>query len=257
MTCYYFEKIFNNATILFMRLDKMLANSGYGTRSEVRKLITRGLVCINGEVCKDAGQNVGDTDTVELDGAKCSSKEHLYFKFDKPDGVLTAMEDKRLPTIADFIPASLMTKKLSPVGRLDYHTTGLLIITNDGELSHRLTSPKYKIPKTYQITFEGQKITDDMVNTFAEGFTLDDMDTPVKLAPSTLVPVDDNHCLLTIKEGKTHQVRRMMAKFNRSVVELRRVSIGDIKVPEQKEGELIEMPSSEIEYLLKATGITK
>lgn len=233
----------------------MLANSGYGTRSEVRKLIAHGLVCVNGVICKDAGLNVSDTDEVEFSGQKCDAKEHLYFKFDKPDSVLTAMEDKRLTTIADFIPASLKTKKLSPVGRLDYHTTGLLIITNDGELSHRLTSPKYKIPKTYEITFEGDPITNEMIEIFAEGFNLTDMDKIVKLAPSTLVPIDDNHCSLTIKEGKTHQVRRMMAKFNRSVIELRRVSIGEIKVPEQKEGELIEMPSSEIEYLLKETGI--
>ena len=233
----------------------MLANSGYGTRSEVRKLITRGLVCINGEVCKDAGIGVKETDVVEIAGNVCEAKEHLYFKFDKPDSVLTAMEDKRLTTIADFIPASLMTKKLSPVGRLDYHTTGLLIITNDGELSHRLTSPKYKIPKTYEITFEGNPVSPEMIEIFSKGFTLDDMDKPVKLAPSILVSIDDNHCRLTIKEGKTHQVRRMMAKFNRSVTELRRISIGEILVPEQKEGILIEMPSSDVEYILKETGL--
>ena len=238
-----------------MRLDKMLANSGYGTRSEVRKFITRGLVCVNGNICKDAGYRVNESDVVEFDGNVCNAKEHLYFKFDKPDSVLTAMEDKRLTTIANFIPDSLKTKKLSPVGRLDYHTTGLLIITNDGELSHRLTSPKYKMPKTYMITYSGEPLTDDIVDVFAKGFTLDDMEQVVKLAPSTLKLIDDTHCELTITEGKTHQVRRMIAKFNRSVIELRRTSIGDIKVPEQKEGELIEMPSSEIDYLLKATGI--
>lgn len=233
----------------------MLANSGYGTRSEVRKLITRGLVCVDNAICKDSGANIKDNDVVTVNGEVCNAKTHLYYKFDKPDSVLTAMEDKRLTTIADFIPTSLMTKKLSPVGRLDYHTTGLLIITNDGELSHRLTSPKYKMPKTYLITYSGEPLTSDIVDVFAKGFTLDDMDQPVKLAPSTLKLIDDTHCELTITEGKTHQVRRMIAKFNRSVTELRRTSIGNIKVPEQKEGELIEMPSSEIDYLLKATGI--
>lgn len=239
-----------------MRLDKLIANSGTGTRSEVRKLITRGLVCVNGIVIKDAGFSVTETDEITVNGDSITAKDHLYFIFDKPDEVLTAMEDKRLKTIADFIPDSLKTKKLSPVGRLDYHTTGLLIITNDGDLSHRLTSPKYKIPKTYLITFEGEPITPEMIDTFSKGFTLTDMNEPVKLAPSTLTPIDDTHCELVIKEGKTHQVRRMLAHFNRSVVELRRTAIGELKVPENKEGILLEMPSSDINYLLEATGLS-
>lgn len=238
-----------------MRLDKLIANSGLGTRSEIRKLITRGLVCVNGTVIKDAGLAVTEDDLVTVNGEEVGLKTHLYYIFDKPDEVLTAMEDKRLTTIADFIPDALKSRKLSPVGRLDYHTTGLLIITNDGDLSHRLTSPKYKIPKTYLITFEGEPVNSEMISKFADGFTLTDMDEPVKLAPSTLTPIDDTHAELIIKEGKTHQVRRMMAHFNRSVTELRRIAIGDIKVPEQKEGILIEMPSEDVEYLLRETGL--
>ena len=112
----------------------MLSNSGYGTRSTITKMIRSGLVTVNGTVIKDSGYHVKETDEVLLNGSATVQKDNLYFVFDKPDGVLTAMEDKRLPTVADYIPAEIKNLKLSPVGRLDYHTTGLLIITNDGFL---------------------------------------------------------------------------------------------------------------------------
>ena len=128
-----------------MRLDRLLANSGLGTRSTVRDIVSRGSV-----------------------------QTKLYYLLDKPDGVLTAMEDKRLPCVADYIPPELKSKKLSPVGRLDYHTSGLLIITNDGELSHRLQSPRYEVPKVYLATFRGLDWTDEEIDTVHSGFTIRD-----------------------------------------------------------------------------------
>lgn len=240
-----------------MRLDKMLANSGYGTRSEVRKLIMRGLVRVNGDVVKDIGFNVSENDKTEIGSTEVTAKTYLYYKLDKPDGYLTAMEDKRLPTVADLIPANLKTKKISPVGRLDYHTTGLLIITNDGELSHRLTSPKYEVEKTYLIEYEGEPLTEEHVRIFAEGFSLDDTGKKVELRPSVLNVFENNKCELTITEGKTHQVRRMLAKFNRSVVALRRVRIGNIIVPEGKEGILEEFTEDELQELMTTLSIKK
>ena len=240
-----------------MRLDKMLANSGYGTRSEVRKLITRGLVRVNGNGVKDIAYSVFENDKTEIGSTEVTAKTYLYYKLDKPDGYLTAMEDKRLPTVADLIPDNLKTKKLSPVGRLDYHTTGLLILTNDGELSHRLTSPKYEVQKTYLIKYEGEPLTDEHVKIFAEGFSLEDTGKKIDLKPSVLNVFEDNKCELTITEGKTHQVRRMLAKFNRSVVALRRVRIGNIVVPEDKEGILEEFTEDELQELMTALSIKR
>lgn len=240
-----------------MRLDKMLANSGYGTRSEVRKLIMRGFVRVNGNVVKDISFSVTESDKTEIGSTEVSAKTYLYYKLDKPDGYLTAMEDKRLPTVADLIPDNLKTKKLSPVGRLDYHTTGLLIITNDGELSHRLTSPKYEVKKTYLIEYEGKPLTDEHVKIFAEGFSLEDTGKKTELRPSVLNVFENNKCELTITEGKTHQVRRMLAKFNRSVVALRRVRIGNIVVPEGKEGILEEFTEDELQELMTILSIKK
>ena len=134
---------------ILMRLDRLLANSGLGTRSQVRDKISKGSVLVNGAVITDASFHVSENDSIIYDGEPINCQTKLYYLLDKPDGVLTAMEDKRLPCVADYIPSELMSKKLSPVGRLDYHTSGLLIITNDGELSHRLQSPKYEVPKIY------------------------------------------------------------------------------------------------------------
>lgn len=240
-----------------MRLDKMLANSGYGTRSEVRKLISRGLVRVNGTVVKDISFNVSEDDKTEIGRTEVTARNYLYYKLDKPDSVLTAMEDKRLPTVADLIPSNLKTKKLSPVGRLDYHTTGLLILTNDGELSHRLTSPKYDVEKTYLIGYEGGPLTEEHVKIFAEGFTLEDTGKKIPLKPSFLKLLEDNKCELTITEGKTHQVRRMLAKFDRSVVTLRRIKIGNLVVPEDKEGILVEFTEEELNELMTSLSIQR
>ena len=218
-------------------------------------MIARGLVCVDQVVTKDPGANIKDGNEVTVNGETIDQSEFLYFIMDKPECVLTAMEDKRLDCIGDLIPPALKNRKLSPVGRLDYHTTGLIIITNDGTLSHRLTSPKYKIPKTYLVTYEGEKLTDEHVQIFAEGFTLDDMEEKVDLKPSVLELKDDNTCVLTIKEGKTHQVKRMLAKFGRSVIALRRISIGEIKTPDDA-GVLVKLTDEQVAYLKKETGIS-
>ena len=155
-----------------MRLDRLIANSGIGTRSAVRSIISHGSVQVNGAVVTDASFHVKETDSITIDGQEINLQTKLYFLLDKPDGVLTAMEDKRLPCVADYIPSELKSKKLSPVGRLDFHTSGLLIITNDGELSHRLQSPKYEVPKIYMATFRGLAWTEEEINTVASGFTV-------------------------------------------------------------------------------------
>lgn len=239
----------------YMRLDKSLANSGYGTRSEIKDLIRHGKVLVNGTTIKDAGFKVNDNDVVSILGQEATIKDKLYFVFDKPDEVLTAMEDKRLPTVADFIPAHLKNKKLSPVGRLDYHTSGLLIITNDGELSHRLTSPKYNIPKVYLVKYDGDELSNEHILEAQEGITLTDMEESIKLKPCELKLLDNNYCTLTLYEGKTHEVRRIISHWNRSVLELRRISLGNITLQDSNPGDLRELTDEELDAIKKATGL--
>ncbi len=238
-----------------MRLDKALSNSGYGTRSEIKELIRKGKVFVNNTAIKDAGFKINESDSISIMGQETQVKDKLYYVFDKPDEVLTAMEDKRLPTVADFIPSNLKNKKLSPVGRLDYHTSGLLIITNDGELSHRLTSPKYNIPKVYKVTYSGDELTNEHIKEASEGITLEDTDEKIKLKPCVLTLKDNNTCELTLYEGKTHEVRRIIAHWNRSVEELRRIQLGNITLDGSNPGDLRELTEDELKSIKEATGL--
>lgn len=237
-----------------MRLDRTLANSGLGTRSSVRSLIASGGVAVNGVIAKDPGMQVKETDKITLNGSEIGIKDNLYFLFDKPDSVLTAMEDPRLPCVGNFIPDELKGKKLAPVGRLDYHTTGLLIITNDGELSHRLQSPKYHIAKRYRVTFTGPGWTDKEIKEVASGVTLTDMDKPVKTAPAELSAIEDNTAEITLYEGKTHEVRRIFAHFGKEVTALRRISLANIVIGKSADdtGSIRELSDGEVEGLRSA-----
>ncbi|MCR4775835.1 MAG: rRNA pseudouridine synthase [Saccharofermentans sp.] len=237
-----------------MRLDRLLANSGIGTRSSVRQLIVSGGVTVNGATVKDPGMQVKETDAVAINGTGIGLKENLYFLFDKPDCVLTAMEDPRLPCVGDFVPDELRGKKLAPVGRLDYHTTGLMIITNDGELSHRLQSPKYRIAKRYLVTFDGPSWTAVEIDKVKEGITLTDTDTPVKTAPALLSVTGDSEAEITLYEGKTHEVRRIFAHFGKEVIALRRISLADLEIDRSPEstGAMRELTDEEIRILKSA-----
>ena len=234
-----------------MRLDKALANSGIGTRSTVRSIIASGGVTVNGAVAKDPGMQVKDSDNIAINGSEIGLKDNLYFLLDKPDCVLTAMEDPRLPCVGDYIPEELSGKKLAPVGRLDYHTTGLLIITNDGELSHRLQSPKYHIAKRYHVTFEGHSWADSEIEKVKEGVTLTDMDTPIKTAPALLSAIDDHTAEITLFEGKTHEVRRIFAHFGKEVIALRRFSLAGLEIDRTPEntGAIRELTDDEVKNL--------
>jgi len=214
-----------------MRLDRILANSGYGTRSQVRDLIRAGRVCLDGIPLRDPSVSLteGEASRVIIDGSPAMTSRYLYIALNKPDGVLTALEDKRLPTIADLIPKEFLFKGLAPVGRLDFHTTGLLILTNNGILAHRLMSPKWHVDKKYLITYAGDPLTDRERLLFKEGMVLlEEGHSPVRLAPAKLDLLGGNTCRLTITEGKTHQVRRMIAAVSRSVTELHREAVGGV-----------------------------
>lgn len=240
-----------------MRLDKALANTGIGTRSAVRSLIASGGVTVNGITAKDPGMQVSGSDKIAVNGNETGIKENLYFLLDKPDSVLTAMEDPRLPCVGDYIPAELSGKKLAPVGRLDYHTTGLLIITNDGELSHRLQSPKYHIAKKYLVTFKGPGWSSSEIGKVAEGITLTDMDTPIKTAPAELSVISPDKAGITLYEGKTHEVRRIFAHFGKEVTALRRVSLAGLEIDASCEntGSIRELTDGEISLLKSSVSL--
>ena len=241
----------------FMRMDRLLANSGYGTRSQIKEWIRSGRVCLNGTPVLDPSFNVGDdsSEGITLDGSSVFSTRYLYLCMNKPAECLTALEDKRLPTIADLLPRELLNKGLTPVGRLDYHTTGVLLLTNNGVLSHRLTSPKWHIEKSYLVTYEGEPLDDEVCRMFMSGMTLTDYgpDHPEILAPARLVLLTDHSCRLVITEGKTHQVKRMLAAVSRQVTALHRENVGGITLENGPEaGQYRSLNSSEIHDLFTA-----
>jgi len=238
-----------------MRIDKILANSGYGTRSQVKEFLRSGRVTLRGETILDPGFSVFDKDftSICIDGTPITAGTHLYFCLNKPDGYVTAMSDDHLPCVGDLLPDHLKTKKLAPVGRLDYHTTGVLLITNDGDLSHKLTSPKWHKEKVYLVTYEGEPLTEKEVEHFSKGITLHEKGhEPEKLKPAKLLLVSPGQCRLILTEGKTHQVKRMLASCGRSVVALHRESIGSLTLHEgQAPGEMYALSAEEIAALLE------
>jgi 16S rRNA pseudouridine516 synthase len=242
----------------YMRIDRLLANSGYGTRSQIKEWIRSGRVCLNGTPILDPSYSVAEqpSEEITLDGSPVFSTRYLYLCMNKPAECLTALEDKRLPTIADLLPRELLHKGLAAVGRLDYHTTGVLLLTNNGVLCHRLTSPKWHIEKTYLVTYEGDSLDDDVCRMFASGMTLTDYgpEHPEILAPARLVLLTDHTCRLTLTEGKTHQVKRMLAGVSRQVTSLHRENVGGITLENGPEtGQYRSLSTSEIHNLFAAT----
>lgn len=239
-----------------MRLDKKLSNSGLGTRKEIRKLVSSLKIKVNDVIIKDVSYQVNESDVIKLNDEIIETKDYLTYAFDKPDSCLSAMSDQRLTNIGDFIPDNLKTKGLSPVGRLDYHTTGLIILTNDGELSHRLTSPKYNIPKVYEVNYKGEPLTTSHIEELSSGLILNDMDKETILKPCKLELLSNNICRLTLLEGKTHEVRRIISHFNREVITLKRLSIGNISIPScDGNGKLYQIDHTELLKLRNLCGL--
>lgn len=210
-----------------MRLDRCLANAGFGSRTEVKELIRRGLVTVAGQVVRDAGFDIHDdlARTVTVSGESVLVRRHIHLMLHKPAGLVTALEDRHLRTIAELVPAQLWQRGLFPVGRLDRDTTGLLILTTDGTLGHRLASPRWEIWKTYEVTIDGAPFDDNDIAAFAAGLNLQD---GLVCLPAKLEPHGNYQADLTIHEGKFHQVKRMMLSTGRTVTALHRRSLGSL-----------------------------
>ena len=229
-----------------IRVDKLIANMGFATRSEIKKASKKGAVLVNDEVEKNSGRIVDtDTDRVSYFGDPVEYKEFIYLLMNKPKGVISATEDFYDKTVIDLLLEEHATFNPFPVGRLDKDTTGLLLITNDGELNHNLTSPKREVPKTYKVTLESDIEEEEYNSTFKKGIKL--MPENIITKPAPMEIIDKRHCYLTIKEGKYHQVKRMFEKVGNKVIELERVKFGNLELPSDLEyGEYIEITKEDI-----------
>jgi 16S rRNA pseudouridine516 synthase len=216
------------------RLDKVLGHMGYGTRKEIKKMVKNGWVTINGDAVNDSGVKVNPyEDRIVVDEEVVEYREFVYLLMNKPPGVISATEDDRLPTVVDLLDEKYKVFELFPVGRLDRDTEGLLLLTNDGKLAHELLSPKKHVPKTYYAHVEG-KVTDKDKAAFVEGVVLDD---GYKTMPAELHIIESEEISkieLTIHEGKFHQVKRMFESVGKTVVYLKRISMGPLRLDEEE-----------------------
>lgn len=234
-----------------LRLDKYLADMGVGTRSEVKKMIRSGQVFLNGEAVKKPETKVDtEQDEVEADGQTVGYATVEYIMLNKPQGVVSATQDKRDKTVLDLIEDN-MRKDLFPVGRLDKDTEGLLILTNDGKMAHELLSPKKHIDKTYFVIVEGM-VTEEDVKLFRQGFHVD---AELDAKPSVLEILESGEFSkvnLTITEGKFHQVKRMFQAIEKPVRFLKRIRMGALCLDERlKPGEYRMLTEEEIDLLKK------
>ncbi len=232
-----------------IRLDKYLADMGCGTRQEVKKFIRSGQVSVDGIVVKKPETKVEQTvQEVFLNGEKVGYESFEYYMLNKPAGVISATEDQSCQTVVDLIKDK-KRKDLFPVGRLDKDTEGLLLITNDGELAHRLLSPKKHVDKTYYAKVQGI-VTQEDVRKFAEGV---DIHEKKLTAPAVLEVVKSgevSEILLTICEGKFHQVKRMFEAVGKKVIYLKRLSMGPLQLDETlMPGEYRELTEKEKDTL--------
>ena len=209
------------------RLDKVLAGTGRWSRREVKQLVRQGQVRINGVTASSAEEKIDpETADITVGGEAVQVQRFTYVMLHKPAGVLTATEDKRQPTVLELLPAPLRRRGLAPVGRLDKDTEGLLLLTDDGELTHRLLSPRYHVDKRYYARVDGTLDAADEA-AFAAGMTLDD---GLECLPAGLERLAPGACIVTLREGKFHQVKRMLAARGKPVEYLKRLSMGPLRL---------------------------
>lgn len=223
----------------FIRLDRFLSNQTGLSRNDAREALKSQRVTVNGVMQKNFDFKVNtESDIVALDGSVVSYDEFIYLLMNKPSGVLTATEDKRQKTVLDLVPQEYKRKNLSPVGRLDKDTTGLLLLTDDGVFAHKIISPKSNIEKEYIAVLDGD-ISDSDITAFAKGVVLAD---GIKCMPAVLSRLDKCVASIVINEGKYHQIKRMFGTIGLGVNGLKRVRIANLILPEDlKTGEIIKI----------------
>ena len=236
-----------------MRLDKFLSESSCYSRSEVHKLIKKSLVVADGKIAKTPDMKVDESSTIYVNNVLIPYKKYIYLMLNKPDGYISATEDKHDPVVVDLIPQEYKHYQAFPVGRLDKDTVGLLLLTNDGRFDHALMSPKANLYKRYFATLDKPAQIED-IETFAKGMEFKDFTAkPAKLE------ITANPCevFIEISEGKFHQVKRMCERVGKNVTSLKRVAIGNLQLDETlplgsaRELTLEEMAILNMDHLLK------
>ena len=233
------------------RLDKIISNLGYGSRKEVKIFAKKGLIEVDGVVVKDNGMLVDpEKSVIRINGEEILYRKYIYLMMNKPDGVISATHDNRDETVVDLLELDHQIFNPFPVGRLDKDTVGLLLLTNDGELNHRLISPKWHVDKVYYAKID-KVVTEDDIVKFKNGIVLDDgykcLEAKLEIISSS---EEGSEVRVTIQEGKYHQVKRMFEAVGKTVMYLKRESFGGLDLDEDlEEGEYRELTDEELQLL--------
>lgn len=233
------------------RIDKILSNLGYGTRKDLKKIVKNGMVQVNGITIKDSAMKVDpEKDKIVINGEEIFYREFIYLMMNKPAGVISATFDNKDETVIDLLEVEHQVFEPFPVGRLDKDTVGLLLLTNDGDLNHRLISPKWKVDKVYFAKID-QKVTEEDIEKFKHGITLDDgYRCKQAILEIQKASEEGSEIVLTIQEGKFHQVKRMFEAVGKKVTYLKRIEFGTLPLDEDlEEGEYRELTEEEIAIL--------
>ena len=231
-----------------MRIDKYISGCGYASRKNVKKLIKQGLMFIDGEVCKKPEEQTDENSIVEIDGERLIYREFVYLMLNKPQGYVSAVYDKKYPVVTEFVPEEYAHFEVYPVGRLDIDTEGLLILTNDGQFAHEMTSPKKDVYKRYFAVLD-KPMEEKDVEIFAGGMEFKEFTAKSAKLEITENP---NEVYIEIAEGKFHQVKRMCERVGKTVTYLKRVAIGNLKLDKSLEkGEVRELTKDELDMLYK------
>ena len=230
------------------RIDKIIATQTNYSRKEVKKLVLQKRVMVNGEIISKSDIKVDENnDKIEIDGNKINVKKYIYLILNKPKGYISATEDPKMPTILDLVPEQYLHRNLFPAGRLDKDTTGLMLITDDGEFAHNILAPKKHIKKVYKVEID-IPINEIMINEFKNGVTLNDGICKT----AGLEKLDTYIGKVTLTEGRYHQIKRMFGCFGAKVVNLERIAMGNFQLPNDlKQGECRELTEKEIEEINK------
>lgn len=237
-----------------MRLDKFLANSGIGTRKEVKEILKRGKISVNGIFIKDGRIHINEKkDIIKYEDKVVGYKPFVYIMMNKPAGVVSATEDNHHKTVIDLLNDKYRTYDIFPVGRLDIDTEGLLLLTNDGVLSHNLLSPKKHVSKKYYVKI-AKPLSENDVKILENGIKLEEnfitKKAKVEIISEDSCENDDNQVYITIYEGKFHQVKRMFKAVNNEVLYLKRVKMGNLSLDENlKLGEYRELTGKDLDEL--------
>lgn len=233
------------------RLDKVISNLGYGSRKEIKQLARKGLIEVDGEIIKDSGYSVDpEKSIIKVNGEEIFYRKYIYLMMNKPAGVVSATFDNRDETVIDLLEIDHQAFEPFPVGRLDKDTVGLLFLTNDGELNHRLISPKWHVDKVYYAKID-KAVGENDIKAFKAGIKLDDgylcKEGKLEILNSS---EEGSEVLVTIQEGKFHQVKRMFQALGKEVIYLKRIKFGGISLDEDlEEGEYRELTEKELELL--------